>query len=215
MTGIEDVLLNLWNSTIEFLPNLTGALVILVIGYALGKLLGRIVREILTKLRVDEFFSEEKYFNVKPTHIGALITRWTIYLVFIKQATEILEVQAISDFVTGAYSFILQVVAAVVTILIGYGLGAYLKDKIITSKTIYSDITGKLVFGIVLYLSVAIGLKFIKGVNTQILDYILLVILGSVGVGVAVALGFGLKDVVAEMAREWLKTEKSAKGKKK
>ncbi len=203
--GIESVLTSLWLSTVEFLPKITGALVILVIGFILGKLLGRIIREVLIKLKIDEFLSEEKYLYVKPSHIGDLVARWTIYLVFIRQAAVILEVQAISDFVTSAYSFILGVVAAVITILIGYGLAVYLKDKIITSRTVYSDITGKLVFGIVLYLSIAIGLKFIQGIDTQILENILLVLIASFGVGIAIALGLGLKDVVAEIAKEWLK----------
>lgn len=211
MAGLEEAFTTLWNSATEITANAIGAIVILVIGFIIGKVLGRIVREVILKLNIDEYISEEKYLNVKPSQIGDLLTRWTIYLVFIQQAAVVLNVQAISEFVGAAYQFILGVVAAAITILIGYGIAVYLKDRIITSKTIYSDITGKLVFGLVLYLSIAIGLKFIEGVNTVILDYILLVLIASTGVGIAIALGLGLKDVVAEMAREWVKGGKTTK----
>lgn len=209
MVGIEEAFTNLWMTATEITTNAIGAIVVLAIGFVVGKIIGRIVREVLLKLKVDNYLSEEKYLNVRASHIGDLITRWTIYLVFIQQAALVLGVQAISEFVQSAYQFILGIVAAVVTILIGYGLAVYLKDKIITTKTIYSDITGKLVFGLVLYLSVAIGLKFIQGVNAVILDYILLVLIASVGIGMSIAIGLGLKDVIAEMAREWAKAEKS------
>ena len=208
MVGVEQALMNIWTSAAEILMNAVGAVVVLIVGFILGKILGRIVKEILLKVKLDEFVSEEKYLNIKPSVLGDIVTRCTIYLVFIQQAAMLLGVEAITQFVASAYEFILGVVAAVLTILIGYGLAVYLKDKVITSKTVYSDITGKLVFGLVLYLSVAIGLKFIKGVNTEILDYILLVIIASVGVGVAIALGLGLKDIIADMARTWLKAGK-------
>ncbi len=214
VVGLEEAFTTLWTSATEITTNAIGAVVVLVIGFVIGKILGRIVREVMLKLKVDDYLSEEKYLNVKPSHIGDLITRWTIYLVFIQQAALVLGVQAISEFVQSAYQFILGIVAAVVTILIGYGLAIYMKDKIITSKTIYSDITGKLVFGLVLYLSVAIGLKFIQGVNAVILDYILLVLIASVGIGIAIALGLGLKDVIREMAREWLRAGKPHSRKK-
>lgn len=208
VVGVEEVFTNLWVTATQITTNAIGAIVVLAIGFITGKILGRIVREVLLKLKVDNYLSEEKYLNVRASHIGDLITRWTIYLVFIQQAALVLGVQAVSKFVQSAYQFILGIVAAVITILIGYGLAVYLKDRIITTKTIYSDITGKLVFGLVLYLSVAIGLKFIQGVNTVILDYILLVLIASAGIGMAIAIGLGLKEVVAEMAREWIKAEK-------
>jgi len=208
MVGVEEALMQVWDASVLYLKNAVGAVILLVIGFLLGKILGKVVKEIIVRLRLDEFVSEEKYLHVKPSILGDVITRWTIYLVFIQQATMVLGVEAISQFVQSAYEFILGVVAAAVTILIGYGIAVYLKDRIITSKTVYSDITGKLVFFLVLYLSIAIGLKFIQGVNTVILDYILLVLIASVGIGMAIALGLGLKDVVAEMARDWLKASK-------
>ncbi len=213
-TGIDKALMNIWVMTNDVLVRLVGAIILVLIGFIVGKVSGRIVREILVRSRLDEIASEEKYLNIKPSHLGDVVTRWVIYLVFIQQATEILAIQTVTEFIGGVYNFILGVVAAALTILIGYGIAVYIKDKIITSKTIYSDITGKLVFTLILYLSIAIGLKFIKGVDTTILDYILLVLVGSAGAGMALAIGLGLKDVIREMAMEWKKAEKKQKRKK-
>ncbi len=213
--GIDKALINIWTLTNDVLVRLVGAVILLLIGFIVGKVSGRIVREIIVRSRLDEIASEEKYLNLKPSHLGDLVTRWVIYLVFIQQATEVLAINTITEFIGGVYNFILGVVAAALTIMIGYGLAIYIKDKIITSKTVYSDITGKLVFGLILYLSIAIGLKFIKGVDTAILDYILLVLVGSVGAGLAIAIGLGLKDVIREMAMDWRKTEKKQHKRKK
>jgi predicted permease len=216
MPILEEAFASIWTTFIDVSMKLTGAALWLIAGFVIGKILGRIAKEALIRLKIDEFLSEEKYLNIKPSSLGATITRWAVYLVFIQQAAIVVggETGPIVTFVNSVYSFVLSAVAAVVTILVGYSLAVYLKDRIITSKTIYADITGKLIFGLVLYLSVVIGLQFIKGVNAEILENILLILLGSIGIGIAIALGLGLKDVVAEMARDWLRARRRAEGRR-
>jgi uncharacterized protein (DUF697 family) len=216
MPTVEQALASVWESAQSFIGPAIAATIVLVIGFILGRVLGRIVKEILVRTNVDKYIAEEEHLNIKPSHIGSVITRWAVYLVFIRQAAILLGVKAIEEFVASAYTFILGIVAAVVTILIGYGLAIYLKDRIITSRTIYADITGKVVFFLVIYLSIAIGLNFIQGVNATILENILLIFVGSIGLGLAIAIGLGLKDVVATIAKEYAKeyTKKLSKSKR-
>ncbi len=209
MAGVEDVLRNIGESAIAKIPNLLGALIILAIGFIVGKLMGRIVRELLTKMKVDEFLSEEKYLNIKPSSLGDVITRWVIYLVAIQAATsqDVLGIEPISNFVASVYSFVIGVVGAAIIILVGYGIAVYIKDKIITSKTVYSDITGKIVFALILVIAITMGLGVIPQMKVNILEDIIKIIVASVGIGMAIAIGLGLKDVIAELAREWVRKE--------
>ncbi len=209
MTGIEDVLRNIGESAIAKIPNLLGALIILVIGFIVGKLMGRIIRELLSKMKVDEFLSEEKYLNIKPSSLGDVITRWVIYLVAIQAATsqDVLGIEPISRFVASVYSFVIGVVGAAIIILVGYGIAVYIKDKIITSRTIYSDITGKIVFALILVIAITMGLGVIPQMKVNILEDIIKIIVASIGIGMAIAIGLGLKDVIAELAREWVRKE--------
>ncbi len=131
--------------------------------------------------------------------------RWFVYLVTIAEASRISTLLVVYQAVLTVVIFASQAILAAATIIAGYSLALYIKDRVITSKTSYSNLTGSVVFGLILYLSIAIGLKFITIVDTSIIDQLLLVIVGAVGVGVAVALGLGLKDVVADAAKQYVK----------
>lgn len=211
MALVEDALATLWNSVVNGVVVAIPAILVLVIGYIVGKVLGRVTKEILVRANVDKYISREEHIRIDVSSIASLIVRWLVYLVAIAEAAQISTLTVVQDAVLVVVSFASQVILAAATIIAGYSLALYIKDRIITSKTMYSDLTGKIVFGLVLYLSIAIGLKFITIVNTSIIDQLLLVMVGAVGIGVAIALGLGLKDVVAESAKQYMKEGKGRK----
>lgn len=201
---IEELLTILWTNILSAVPGIIAAILTLIIGFILGKIIGRVVREILVKAKIDEYIITEEKISFKFSNVFALITRWVIYLVFIQQAVMFLGVTAIIQFVNAILTFIPGLIASALVIIIGYNIALYLKDKIVTSKTLYSDMTGKIIFFLVVYLSIALALPFV-GINPQLINNILLIIIGSVGVGLAIALGLGLKDVIADTAKRYTK----------
>jgi len=203
MLAFEQVLLTLWASFISALPGILSAIIILIIGFIVGKVLGKVVKEILLRLRVDHYVIEgEKQF--KLSDIFSLITRWWIYLVFIQQSAVYLGIAAISEFVESIIGFIPGLVGAALVIIIGYIIAEYIKDKVIAKRSFYSSIVGKLVFFLLVYVSVALALPLV-GIDSTIVNAILLVLIGSVGLGMAIALGLGLKDVIHTQAKEYIK----------
>lgn len=212
MALVEDALATLWNNIIGGVANgivvAIPAVLVLVIGYIVGKVLGKITKEILVRANVDKYISREEHVNIEVSSIISLIVRWLVYLVTIAEAARISTLLVVYQAVLTVVSFASQAILAAATIIAGYSLALYIKDKIITSKTSYSNLTGSIVFGLILYLSIAIGLKFITIVDTSIIDQLLLVIVGAVGVGIAIALGLGLKDVVADAAKQYVKEGK-------
>jgi hypothetical protein len=68
----------------------------------------------------------------------------------------------------------------------------------------YSDIVAKILFFLILYISIAMALPLV-GIDPTLVNNILLVIIGSVGLGLAIAIGLGLKDTIARMAKKKLK----------
>jgi len=80
----------------------------------------------------------------------------------------------------------------------------YIKDKVVHSKTFYGELIGNLIFFIIIYVSVALALPFV-GIDPTLINWILIVIVASLGAGLAIAIGLGLKEVVAESARGYAK----------
>lgn len=203
-TTVEAALTTMWVSVITSLPNVVLAVITLVVGFILGRLGGRVVREVLERADVDKYVSKKEHMNLDITGIAAIITKWVIYLAFIKQATLFLGIAAVTELFNSILLFIPGVVEAAVVIMVGYALAMYMKEQVITSKNIYSDVVGKTLFFLVVYLSIALALPFV-GVNPAIVNNLLLVIVGSVGLGFAIAIGLGLRDVISEMAKDYTK----------
>jgi hypothetical protein len=198
----QDVLLSLWNNFIIGLPSLVYAIIWLIVGFIIGKVIGRIVKEILIKVDLDKFIVEKEKLKIKFSDIFATISRWVIYLIFIIIAAEALNIAVVTNLVTSAIGFLIGVVEATVIIIVGYGLALYIKDRVVGTKTVYGDLVGKILFFLILYVSIALALPFV-GIDVTLINWILIVIVASLGLGFAIAIGLGMKDVMKDLAKDY------------
>lgn len=191
----------MWYAFIGFLPNLAGAIILLALGYVVGRALGRVTFEVLTRVGVDKELKKEAHIKASVSHVLDMVVRWVIYLVFIRAAADVLGIIAVAEFVREVIGFLPEVIGAGIVMLAAYAIGIYFKEEIMASKTVYSRLTGKIIFFLVMYLGLSVALRIIA-IPLLIVDWILLILVASVGLGLAIAIGLGLKDVVADMAKE-------------
>ncbi len=204
MESVVTILNRLWESTVNFMPNLVGALILLAIGWVVGTIVGRITREILRRLKVDEYITRSRRPFFRVSDIFKVIVEWSIYLAFIQAAVGVLGIGPLESFFEGILAFIPGLIKAIITIIVGYAIANYVSSKIKESKVSYSDLLGSTLFFLIVYVSVALALPSI-GIDPFIVNAILLVILGTVGIGLAIAIGLGLKDVVAKAAKKYFR----------
>jgi hypothetical protein len=184
------------------------AIIILIMGIIVGKIVGKVVKEILARIKIDNYISEKENFKLKISDLGSIISRWVIYIWFIQLGVAALEVEQITTITTSAVNFLFGAVGAVIIILVGYIFGYFVKEKVVHSKTFYGDVVGNLIFFLIVYVSVALALPFVK-IDPTLVNWLLIVIVASLGLGLAIAIGLGLKDVVAETARGYSKKFRS------
>ena len=207
MVLIEQALLALWNSFLLTLPSIIWASIALVVGFLVGKVAGWIVKQFLTRIKLDKYVFEKEKFKIQLSDVFSILTRWVIYLIFIQISAGILGIASVITLVNSAISFLTGAIEATVIIIIGYSLAYYIKDMVIHSKTFYGDLVGKVIFFLMLYVSIALALPFI-GIDATLINWMLLVIVASFGVGMAIAIGLGLKDVVKDVAKGYSKKYK-------
>ena len=171
-------LTELSTSSVSIFPNIIGATILLVIGLVIGKVVGRIVYEVLGKVKLDYYISETHKPPVSLSSVFALISRWWIYLAFVTAAVAVLRIPELSLFTT------------------------QIKNKLNKTNKVWAAITGKIVMFFVMYVAIALSLP-ILGINALLINNILLVIIGAVGLGVALALGLGLKDAVSDVSKRY------------
>ena len=199
MVLIQQALLTLWDNFLMTLPSMLWAAVALVVGFIIGKVAGWIIKQFLVRVKLDQYVFEKEKFKIKLSDVFSTLGRWVIYLVFIQVAASILGIASVITLVNSAITFLTGAIEASVIIIVGYSLAYYIKDKVIHSKTFYGDMVGNLIFFLMLYVSVALALPFV-GIDATLINWILIVIVASLGAGLAIAVGLGLKDVVSDVA---------------
>lgn len=205
------VLTSLGESTIAFLPHLIGALIILLLGYLVGKVVGMVIEKICKGAMVDKHIKSKGF---KLTHLFKLAGSWIIYLVAIQAAFQYLGIMALAMFVDKIVYFIPMAVGAAIIVIVGYILGNFFEEQIKASEGKYRGLVGRIVNFFVIYVAIAMALPFI-GIDAMLVNSILLIIIASVGLGFAIAMGLGLKDIVAKEANKYIGTIEKSFTKKK
>ncbi|HLD19515.1 MAG TPA: hypothetical protein VJB90_05925 [Candidatus Nanoarchaeia archaeon] len=191
---------NVWGSTVGILPNIVAAVLILIVGFIAGKVVGAALEEILARTKVDDYVKVKKA-EFQISHVVTLIIKWVIYLVFIQQATAALGITVISAFVGEIVSFVPSALTAVIVVAAGYAVARYIEGLISDSDFQYAHLMSRVFFFMIIYIAIALALPKV-GLDAGLVNSILLIIVASIGFGFAIALGLGLKDTISEVARD-------------
>ncbi len=201
---------------VQAVPRLISAVVILVIGWAAGRAFGKAVSYVLDKIGVDDAIRatsigkalEEKT-HMTIANIFDIIARWFVYLIAIATASDVLGIEALTRIVSWIQGYLPNLAAGIAIILIGLVAGDFLGDLIIeVSKkqgVEWADLIGNLFKIFVYFVVLLIGLRQMQ-IDVTLLEtivqyFVIGVAIGS-AVGLGVAFGWGLKDVVKKYAEE-------------
>lgn len=204
---ILEVLQSLMDATIAYTPKIFGALVLLLIGWVIGSVIGRIIKEIIKRAKVDEYVFRKRRPVIRISSVVPLIISWSIYLLFIQAAIEVLGIQALVLAIGEILNFLPRLVEAIIILLAGYGIAEYVRGQISESDIAYSELVSKIIFFLIIYVAVATSLPLLN-IETFLINSLLLVLVGSFGAGFAIALGLGLKDEVKVAFRKYMRKAK-------
>lgn len=198
VNDILNPLFNLWLSFVDIFPGIVAALIILILGYLIGFIMGHAVRIILQKIGIDTQVQKSKLTkSIGNAHISALvgeITKWYIFVIFLQSAVDVLRLGTLSVILTQFALWLPDVIAAVLIVIFGLLFAQYVDLKIQeTSKVKGSNTWGKVLKWAITLIIVVIALSQI-GIDVSLLENIILLVVGAFAVGIALAIGlsFGL-----------------------
>jgi hypothetical protein len=117
-----------------FIPKLFGAVILLLLGWFLGKLVGGLVtkalravkfNQIADKAEIDDFLRNAGV-KMDPSAVVGAIARWFIYLVFFLTAFDALGLTQVSAVIDDVIAFLPKVVVALIIVLGGALAGTLL-----------------------------------------------------------------------------------------
>lgn len=122
----------LWAGVVAFVPNLIVAVIIFILGWVIGVIVGRGVEQLFRSIRVDEALKKTGANEVmhrggmtlnSGAFVGALV-KWFIILVFLIASFDVLGLAQVNDFLQGVVlSYLPKVIVAVLVLLVAGVLG--------------------------------------------------------------------------------------------
>ncbi|MDM7858913.1 mechanosensitive ion channel family protein [Thiopseudomonas acetoxidans] len=200
----------LWAKIASFIPNLLGALIVVILGFLVARLLDTLLSKLLAKLGLDRL-TQGTGLNKLLARVGikvpvsvliGKIVYWFVLLVFLVSALESLGLERISAALDVLALYVPKVFAAAIVLLAGVLL-AQLLNSLVSGAAEgvgleYAAALGRVVQGLVVIISISVAFGQLE-IKAELLNYVIAIVLFSVGLAVAIAVGFGCREIVGQI----------------
>lgn len=216
----------LYNKTVELLPNIIVALVMLFLGLILSRGISSLLQAFLNKIKLDTYTAKFKIndfltrfgFGKSPTYAICFVVSWVIMLAFIMIAADCLHLTIIRQMLIKLLAFIPYIIVSIVILFAGLLFGSFVQ-KLVENSAKANDIKGGVLFAkiiniIIVVFAVILALQQIN-INFDLINYVILILLASLGLAFGLAFGLGGKAVVEEYLRDLVKSSKEEEKKEK
>ncbi|WP_075188274.1 mechanosensitive ion channel family protein [Teredinibacter haidensis] len=204
-TSLSESLTTLLNQFATFIPQLLAAVVILLIGYVVAKILRFAVATLLTKIGLDKLATHTgiehqlQRLGNKLSISGAIgvLTFWMVWLLFIITAAESLGLPQLSQTMDHFVSFIPKIIAATLILLFGIAAANLARNFVYNgakaARFEFAKPVSSAVYGLTLILVISLAISELE-IETRLLDYIVSILLASLGIAAAISLGLGSRN---------------------
>jgi hypothetical protein len=124
---------NLWQGFVLFLPSLLGAVIVFFVGLVIAAGLGKIIEKLVDALKVDRLLDqlglgrilERGDIRLHSGRFVGVLVQWFFIIVTLLAVSDILSLEAFSDFLTQVLLYVPNVVIAVLIMLAGVVVAAF------------------------------------------------------------------------------------------
>ena len=188
----------------EFIPQLIGAIVILIIGYIVAKILQAVVSRVLKAIGFDgwmeqsgikQFFDRAQTSETPATVLGKLVF-WLVFIVAITMAADALGISQVSQVLGQLIAYIPSIIAAILILILASLLANFLSGVVrgATGSDLLANVAR---YAIIVYAAFAAITEL--GIAVQLTAPTFLIILGAVALAAAIAFGWGGRDVAKDI----------------
>lgn len=199
---VDSSLENGLSRVFDYLPQIITAVLLLVVGYLIAKLLDRLARRALQRMRFDRALHASPAGNYisrlveSPAHFVGRVTFWVVFLAFISFAVSALDLPVLNQIVQGIYAYLPRVIAAVAIFLVASAVSAGTAGFVarVMGRTPTAKLIATVVPAVVMSIAVFMILDQL-GIAEDIVNITYTAIIGAVALGLALAFGLGGRDV--------------------
>ncbi|MFC1592849.1 hypothetical protein ACFL4C_02430 [Candidatus Omnitrophota bacterium] len=204
----------------NFLLSLILIVIVLIIGWILAKIVRAIATRVLKALKLDVLSERTKLDEllrkggVKNTlsELVGNILYWLLLLVALVVAVNAVGLSAAAELLNRIILYIPNVIAAIFILVLGASLARVLGNVVQAASANagieQSKLLSKIVEVVIMVFAIAVTLEQLN-IGKTIIGLAVNILLASLGLGFALAIGLGCKDIVGKAVAEWIDKLKS------
>ncbi len=219
ITGLTAGLAHLFGA----IPNIIGALLLLVIGWIVAGIVGNLFVKLCRAVHVDTVstrvgaagFLEQTGSKLKASDILGEVVKWVIRLVFIEMAAEQLGMPQVSQIINQILGFVPNIIVAVIILGVGAFLGKLLggivHGAVSEARLGNAGLLSRLTYGAVMAFAIIAALNELN-VAPVVVNTLYIGLVAALALALGLAFGLGGRDTAARLTEQWTgQLESSAK----
>ena len=200
----------LWTKVANFIPNLFGALVVVLLGFVVAKLLDTLLSKLLAKFGLDRLMAgtgmtkmlSRGGIQVPISTLIGKIVYWFVLLIFLVSAAESLGLERVSATLDMLALYLPKVFGAALVLLAGVML-AQLVNGLVRGAAEgigleYAAGVGRIAQGLVIIIAISVAISQLE-VKTDLLNHVIVIGLITVGLAIALAMGLGSREIAGQI----------------
>lgn len=189
-----------------FLPNLLGAVIILLVGWAIAKLLATLTDRGLDAVRFDRWMARagvdqaiaRSGVRLDPSNVVAQLVKWLVVLVTLVVAADALNLPQVTAALSAIVGYIPNVIASVLILTLGALLASFIGNLIKSTPLAASDLLGQVAYWAVMIFAAMAALTQLN-IAPELVQILFTAVVGAVALAAALAFGLGLRQEAADL----------------
>jgi len=197
-----------FTTLVDYIPRIIGALIVLLVGYIIARLLRTGLTKLFQKLRLDEKLGSGepgqylRRFSPggSPSALLGTVVFWLVMVFAITSAIGTLSIPALTGFMNMVLAYIPNVIAAILILLIAVAIAGAVGA--IAQRALGDTFSGRIVRTAAPTLVMVIAVFMILtqlNIAPIIVSATFIALVGALALGSALAFGLGGRDAAAEM----------------
>ncbi|MCP4649392.1 MAG: hypothetical protein GY853_04835 [PVC group bacterium] len=191
------------------------ALLVVIIGWVISKGVRSLVSRLLKAIKLDKLseragiakFLSKGEIKYNLSDLIALIIYWLLMLIVLMVTANVLGLTTVAELMDKIVIYIPNVIAALIILVIGALFAVFLR-KVVETTAKNAGLThakgmGMLTHTIIVVFAVIIALEQLK-IGITVLSQFITIILGSIGLALALAFGLGCRDIAGKTMHDFL-----------
>lgn len=203
----------LWQGFLDFIPVLIGAIIVFVIGWFIACGVGKLITEILKKLKFNRIFEkgvwkealEKAEFKVDASGFIGAICKWILAIVFLLASIEILGFVQFADFLKNVIGWLPNLIVATAIFVVAAIVAEFLEKIVRASvegiRVGYGHLMGVIVkWSVWIFAIIAILMQL--GIAKELIMTLFTGTVALIVISGGIAFGLGGKEVAGELLRD-------------